>query len=162
VSAKVVGTGGEDTTVDGGMSDLRAAVQAQAHRNQMLKAQAAELMGELERLRSGLDELRRNLLAISVTVTSDDGMVTVTVGPRGQVQRLDIDPRIYRRPDARALADTILTTIQRAAAQAQERVEATCRPYFPPEQVREHLSFDFAASVRRLDHQLGGLGLSER
>jgi DNA-binding protein YbaB len=148
--------------VDGGMSDLRAAVQAQAHRNQMLKARAAELMGELERLRSGLDELRRNLLSISVTVTSDDGMVTVTVGPRGQVQRLDLDPRIYRRPDARALADTILTTIQRAVAQAQERVEAVCKPYVPPEEVREHLNFDFTASMRRLDQQFGGLGLHER
>lgn len=148
--------------MDGGVTDIRAAVQAQAHTNRLLKERAAELMGELERLRAGLDELRRTLLSISVTVTSDDGMVTATVGPRGQLQRLELDPRIYRRPDARALADTIVTTVQRAAAQAQERVEAAVKPYVPPEELREHLNFDLTASMRRMEHQLGGLGPEAR
>jgi DNA-binding protein YbaB len=144
--------------VDGGVSDIRAAVQAQAHTNRLLKERAAELMGELERLRAGLDELRQKLLSISVTVTSDDGMVTATVGPRGQLQRLELDPRIYRRPDARALADTIVTTVQRAAAQAQARVEAAVKPYVPPEELRGHLNFDLTASMRRMEQELGGLG----
>lgn len=123
--------------------------------NAALRARADELLGELNRLRSGLSGLQARLRAVNASVTSDDGMVTATVGPRGQLVSLEIDPRIYRRPDSRLLAQTITQTVQAAAARAQEQVMAACRPYFPDAEVQAHLDFDFDGMMRRLDHELG-------
>lgn len=127
--------------------------------NSGLKARADELLGELDRLRSGLGDLQQKLVAITATVTSDDGLVTATVGPKGDLLRLDLDPRLYRRPDARYLAETITRTVQAAAAKAQEQVTAACKPYMPEADVQSHLKFDLTGAMRRMENQLGELGL---
>jgi DNA-binding protein YbaB len=130
--------------------------------NADLRARADELMGELTRLRSGLGDLQRTLTQVRASATSDDGLVTATVGPRGQLIRLDLDRRIYRRPDAVQLASTITETIQRASAAAQEKVAAACRPYVPDAELQAHLDFDFAGIMRRMDHELDGLNRGGR
>lgn len=125
--------------------------------NASLRARADELLGELNRLRGGLSDLQSKLREVRATVTSDDGLVTVTVGPRGQVVSVELDPRLYRRPDSRLLAATITKTAQAAQAKAQEQVRALCRPFIPDADVQAHLDFDFAGMTRRLDDELGGV-----
>ena len=112
------------------------------------RLRAENLRVRFERIRDGYPELRRALLAVSATATSDDGLVTVTVGPRGQVVRLELDPRIYRRPDSRRLAATITATIDAATARAMSAVTELTRPYIPAEVFQTHLDFDFDTASR--------------
>ncbi len=85
-------------------------------------AQTEALRSTFERLTAQAPAIHAKARAVESTQTSRDGLICVTVGARGDLVRLDIDPRIYRRPDSRALADTIAETIQLATGKARERV----------------------------------------
>jgi DNA-binding protein YbaB len=119
-----------------------------------MRSRVAEAMEHLERLRAGYTELHHGLQAVSATATSDDGLVTVTVGPQGRVVRLELDPRIYRRPDSRRLAETITATIKHAADEAELKVRRLCRPFMADEEITAHLTGDVDALVRRLEDEL--------
>lgn len=127
--------------------------------NRQLRARAEELMGEFNRLRTGMGELQQKLRQITATAKSDDGYVKATVGPRGQLVRLELDPRIYRRPDSKQLAATITQTINRATADAMAQVSEACKPYLPEEELQAHLQFDVDGMRRRLDSELEFLNL---
>ncbi|MFC7722998.1 YbaB/EbfC family nucleoid-associated protein [Nonomuraea recticatena] len=87
-----------------------------------LQAYANELRSLFTHIQDGALDLHRQARAVQVTETSADGLVSATVGPLGNLLRLDLDPRIYRQPDSRQLADSITQTVIRAAAQVRERV----------------------------------------
>jgi DNA-binding protein YbaB len=116
-------------------------------------------MGEFNRMRTGMGELQQKLRQITATAKSDDGYVTAVVGPRGQLVRLELDPRIYRRPDSKQLATTISDTIKRAAADAMAQVSEACKPFIPEEELQAHLQFDVDGMRRRLDSELEFLNL---
>lgn len=122
--------------------------------NHALRVRADELIGELDRLRTGMGDLQQRLRQITATATSSDGYVTAVVGPRGHLIRLTLDPRIYRRPDSKQLATTIAKTIQQAAEDATAQVSAACKPFLGDEELRAHLNFDFDGLGRRLDSEL--------
>jgi len=82
---------------------------------------------DLKHLRDGLRTVQTRLTDVRVTETSDDGLVSATVGGRGELLDLDLDPRIYRTPDSRALATAITTTIRRARTEAADRAAALTR-----------------------------------
>ncbi|WIM99926.1 YbaB/EbfC family nucleoid-associated protein [Actinoplanes oblitus] len=69
-------------------------------------------------------QTQRQVLTVTGTATSPDGLITVVVGPRGQLVDLRIDPRVYRQPNAGALAATILATARAAVEQAVEKTAA--------------------------------------
>lgn len=79
------------------------------------------LAQELRRSLGDAAETQRRVLSVTGSATSPDGLVTVVVGPRGQLVDLRIDPRVYRRPNAGALAATILATARAAVEQAVEQ-----------------------------------------
>ncbi|MFD1934564.1 MULTISPECIES: YbaB/EbfC family nucleoid-associated protein [Nonomuraea] len=121
-----------------------------------LQAYADELRATFMRLREEGAELHAKARAVQVTEKSRDGLVTVTVGSRGELVRLDLDPRIYRHPDARGLADTIAETVQRAAAKAQEQIIDVFAPLVPAEQMQAHLDGDLETVMNQLADQMGG------
>lgn len=122
-----------------------------------MRAYADELQQTFRRMQEEAPALQRQARAIQVTETSRDGLITVTVGARGELVRLDIDPRIYRRPDARALADAITDTIHKAGTTARERVVETFEPLIPAEQMKAHLSGDLDAVMEQMaGRMLGG------
>lgn len=94
--------------------------------------------------------------AVQVTQKSRDGLVTVTVGPRGDLVRLDLDPRIYRRPDSRELADTITETVQKAVAAARDQVVETFSSIVPAEQMRATVEGDLDGMLAAMTQQLDG------
>jgi DNA-binding protein YbaB len=51
------------------------------------------------------------------------GSDEAVVGPRGQLVELEIDPRVYRRPDSQALAAAIVATATRAGADVDAQVQ---------------------------------------
>ncbi len=114
------------------------------------------LQVKLHRLMDQGPELARQARAVQVTETSPDGLVSVTVGARGDLVRLDLDPRIYRRPDSRALADTITETVHRATAAAQEQVVQTFAGVADADQLRATVSGDDDALTAIVTDQMHG------
>lgn len=127
-----------------------------------LRARADELMAQFERMRSGVDDLQQQLKAVDVTVVSEDGFVTVTVGPSGRVTKVEFDPRIYRRPDSRELSTTVTETIQRATETALAEVEELLQPFVPDGQFQAYLDHDLAGVFGQLDRDISGRGADER
>ncbi|MEU7740907.1 YbaB/EbfC family nucleoid-associated protein [Nonomuraea sp. NPDC049158] len=112
-----------------------------------LRAYTQELRDNFVRLQNESRALHDRARAVRVTGRSPDGLVTVTVGARGDLVRLDLDPRVFRRPDSGALATVITETVHQAAAQAQEEVIAIFEPLIPPAQMRAQLQGDLDAGL---------------
>ncbi|MER6512021.1 YbaB/EbfC family nucleoid-associated protein [Nonomuraea sp. NPDC048881] len=121
-----------------------------------MRAYGDELRDMFRQIQDVGMELHQQAKAVQVTETSKDGLVSVTVGSRGELIRLDLDPRIYRRPDARQLADTIAETTRLAAERAQERVTEIFEPVIPREDFQAHLSGDLETVMARLADRMGG------
>lgn len=119
-----------------------------------MQARVDELMADFHRLRDGASGLQQTLQAIRCTARSRDGLVTVTVGARGDVVSLDLDPRLYRSPDSKALAASIVSTIQAAAAEAADKVTEACSSLMPAEDVRAQMDMNFESLFRRMDDNL--------
>jgi DNA-binding protein YbaB len=89
--------------------------------------------------------------AIDGTAVSADGYVEVTVDARGAVVGLALDPRVYREPDADALAATIIATADTAAEVARERVFAAVKPLLPPRASVEDVDLAFDPVLHHLE-----------
>jgi DNA-binding protein YbaB len=72
------------------------------------------MVGDLRRSLDNMGTLQRQLMRVTGTAWSDDRMVKAVVGPRGQLIELDIDPRVYRKPNSKALAASIVATVRAA------------------------------------------------
>ncbi|MFI7440488.1 YbaB/EbfC family nucleoid-associated protein [Nonomuraea indica] len=121
-----------------------------------MQAYAEELRSMFMRMQDEAFDLHKKARAVQVTETSRDGLVSATVGPRGDLIRLDLDPRLYRRPDSRHLADTITETVARAAEKARERVVEIFEPVIPPEQMAAHIEGDIETVMRQLAERMTG------
>lgn len=107
-----------------------------------MKSLADSLRGQFEKLVDEGPRMAREAREVSITESSADGLVKVTVDPRGSLLALDLDPRIYRRPDARALAESIIETIRAATEVAQERVLDIFEQVIPRDELRVQLTGD--------------------
>ncbi|NUP04160.1 MAG: YbaB/EbfC family nucleoid-associated protein [Nonomuraea sp.] len=121
-----------------------------------MRAYADELRDMFRQIQDAGVELHARARAVQVTETSRDGLVSVTVGSRGELVRLDIDPRVYRRPDARHLADSITETARRATERAQERITEIFEPVIPREEFQAHLDGDLETVLARLADRMEG------
>jgi DNA-binding protein YbaB len=121
-----------------------------------------------ERLRADLISLRQSISEIAETAYSPDGLVKVTVGESGRLTELVLDPRIYRKTDATALAATITATIHAAVAAANARMVEVTKPFLPDEipllddDSEDGLGRVFDPMLRHLDGQLDGGGRDGR
>ncbi|GAB2448376.1 hypothetical protein GCM10027187_14620 [Streptosporangium sandarakinum] len=121
-----------------------------------MQAYAEELRATFTRLQERGPEIHRQARAVQVTEKSRDGLVSATVGARGDLIRLDLDPRIYRRQDSRELADVITDTVHRATEKARARVVELFEPLVPGEQMKEHLEGDLESVLERMAAQMLG------
>ncbi|MGW4799543.1 YbaB/EbfC family nucleoid-associated protein [Nonomuraea sp. NPDC004297] len=119
-----------------------------------LQAYAEELRETFMRMQREAKDLNARAQAIQITEQSADGHVSATVSVRGELIRLDLDPRVFRRPDARGLADTITATVRQARTRALEELVELFGPVVPPEQLRAHLDGDLETV---LDQLSGGM-----
>lgn len=123
-----------------------------------MRAYADELEKRFHRLQEDGPKLAKRARALQVTEKSPDGLISATVGSRGELIRLDIDPRIYRRPDARELADTITETITKAGTRARQKVVDLFAELVPREQMTAQLNGDQDALTEVLHKQMRGEG----
>lgn len=137
------------------------AVSANREANRELRDRLAEVHERYARLRSDLDDLQKRLDAVRITVVSPDGLVRVTVGPRGQLVDLRLIRRATRNMDNEYVSRTIMATVHSAASQAAERVQTLMGDYLPTDSgalryLRDH---DFGSLLGRSDeivHDLAG------
>ncbi|GGQ02571.1 YbaB/EbfC family nucleoid-associated protein [Streptosporangium pseudovulgare] len=90
-----------------------------------------ELAEEYNRQAAQLRETYGRLNELNVTAQSDDGMVSVTVGPRGQVQDLTLDPRVYRKLSPSELARAIMEQIGAATGEVADQTKELMAPFLP-------------------------------
>lgn len=74
----------------------------------------------LAELRASLEDVRERLEQACYDGRSDDERITARVDSTGRLVALDINPRVFRSPDAEGLAASIVLAVQRAAAKAVE------------------------------------------
>lgn len=92
----------------------------------MERPQLSALRTMLDDLRNTLDnavETQRKIFEVTGTAWSDDRMIKAVVGPRGQLIELEIDPRVYRKPNSKALAASIVATVRMAVEEAVSRTQ---------------------------------------
>jgi len=123
-----------------------------------MRAYAEELQSRFQRLTTEGPKLHEQARAVQVTEKSPDGLISATVGARGELIRLDLDPRIYRQPDSRELADTITETIKAAGAAAKDRVLEVFEPLIPREEMQLHMDGDIEGVMERMSDQMLGKG----
>ncbi|MEU9832564.1 YbaB/EbfC family nucleoid-associated protein [Streptosporangium sp. NPDC048047] len=121
-----------------------------------MQAYAEELRATFTRLQEQGPEIHRQARAVQVTEKSRDGLVSATVGARGDLVRLDLDPRIYRRQDSRELADVITDTVHRATEKARARVVELFEPLVPGDQMKAHLEGDLESVLEQMAAQMLG------
>jgi DNA-binding protein YbaB len=78
-------------------------------------------------MRADLLALRAALPDIRESVYSDDGLIAVTLGGRGEILDLSLDHRLYRHTDSRRLAGDIGATVRAAGALVRSRRSAFAR-----------------------------------
>ncbi|GAB7040264.1 MULTISPECIES: YbaB/EbfC family nucleoid-associated protein [Catenuloplanes] len=100
--------------------------------NAALKARFADAYGQYERVRDGIGELRTRLSELSVSAVDAKELIRATVGPRGQLTSLEIEPRAYRAYEPHELADEITRVVADAAARATETVRELAGEVLPP------------------------------
>jgi DNA-binding protein YbaB len=72
------------------------------------------MIGDLRRSIGNIGTVQRRLMQVTGEAWSDDRLIKAVVGPRGQLLDLEIDPRIYRTPNSKALAASIIATVRAA------------------------------------------------
>jgi DNA-binding protein YbaB len=77
-----------------------------------------ETLDGLQKTIDNMDSIHKRMLQVTGSGWSDDRMIRATVGPRGQLTELEIDPRVYRNPNSKALAAAIMAAIRTAVTDA--------------------------------------------
>lgn len=94
-----------------------------------LRAEFEHLATEYDRARRHLQTMQERLQASSSTAKSDDGLVSVTVGPRGNLTKLEIHARAYKRLSPSELAESIVKTADKAVGQAVAEFQELLKPF---------------------------------
>lgn len=123
-----------------------------------MRAYAEELESRFKKLTTEGPQLQKRARAVQVTEKSSDGLISATVGVGGELIRLDLDPRIYRHPDSRDLADTITETVKAAGVKAKEQALEIFEPLIPREEMLLHMDGNIEGVLERMSDQMLGKG----
>ena len=121
-----------------------------------VKAYAEQLQSSFEKMLVEGPKVAAEARAMTVTKKSKDGLVTVTVSARGELETLELDPRIYRRPDSRELAESIVELTQAATAEAKEAVIAIFEKIAPRTTVERHMNGDIEGISEDMNARMMG------
>ncbi|NBE95071.1 YbaB/EbfC family nucleoid-associated protein [Nonomuraea sp. KC401] len=100
-----------------------------------ISALAREINQQTTRIREAYSELS----TMKHTTSSEDGMVSVTVGRHGQVRRIELNPRVYRTQSPSQLADAIMQQINKATAAVSEQSKQLLQPLLPEDLPHEEV-----------------------
>ncbi|MFI6595581.1 YbaB/EbfC family nucleoid-associated protein [Nonomuraea sp. NPDC050536] len=94
-------------------------------------AEIERLTEEYARQAARVKQAYGELNELEVTAESGDGLVAVTVGGRGQVRGIELNPRVYRKVSPSELAESIMELIDRATDTVTERSRELLGPLVP-------------------------------
>jgi DNA-binding protein YbaB len=109
------------------MSESRPPTFATEQTVAQAKAVYANLLDEVDGLRQRAAEFRERAAAVEGEAATAEKDVRVVVGPQGELRKLDIDPRAYRRLGPTELAEEILALSRTARRAAAEQIEHATR-----------------------------------
>jgi DNA-binding protein YbaB len=112
-------------------------------------------LGHLEEIERDVRRMRQAVADSTGTAESADGLIEATVGVHGELVDLTLDPRLYRTPDADALAEQIRTTVNEAGHNAQEKLRRDLSRYLP-EDADGAADLGFEAFLREFGPLRGG------
>lgn len=90
-----------------------------------------QLLTEYDRMRGNLAAMQQRLATALGEAKSHDGSVRLTVGPRGDLRTLEIEPRAYRQHSPSELAEEILALTKQATNDVQRQLEEVMAPFLP-------------------------------
>ena len=99
--------------------------------NSALWADFDRLLTQYERSRKDLTTVQEGMRDSRATAESEDGLIKATVGPHGTLADLEISPRAHRRLGPTQMAETIVATVEKAAAAMNKRAEELLAPFLP-------------------------------
>lgn len=106
-------------------------MQPSAQTNAVLRARMEQLLGEYEQLRRDLAAARERMRGLSGAASTSDGTVTVGVDAQGRPNRLEIDPKAYRRFSPSQLAAEILRLYAQAGREVTGKAAEVMAPFLP-------------------------------
>lgn len=92
-----------------------------------------DMLAQLKKSVEALPRTQERMTSVTGVSFSDDRLVKVVVGPQGQLVDLEIDPRVFRQPDAKELSAKILATTRDAVRQVTERMQEIMAEQLPPD-----------------------------
>ncbi|MGA8112392.1 MAG: YbaB/EbfC family nucleoid-associated protein [Actinocatenispora sp.] len=95
------------------------------------QAHIDELMDQYRTMRDNVSAMQEQVREIVGTAESEDGLVRASVGYRGDLSGLEIDPRVLRSYDSLTLSETILAVAQAATTDLRRQMTETMSPYLP-------------------------------
>ncbi len=110
------------------------------------QAQIDGLLTQYRQMQANLGHVRQKMTEVSATAQSPDGLISATVGYRGDLTALEIDPRALRPADPQALADSIVAATQAAVEQVREEIHEVMAPAIPDPELLSRVSRDVARS----------------
>jgi DNA-binding protein YbaB len=78
-----------------------------------------------------IHRMNRELAALEGFAESSNRLVAAVVGVRHDLRSLRIDPRVYREPDAGALAEDIVEAVREACDDVDRRAREVAGPLLP-------------------------------
>jgi hypothetical protein len=106
------------------------------------EAAIRSIMDDLGQALKNLPQTQDRLMSLTGVGWSPDRMVKVEVGPRGQLVDLEIDPRVFRRPDAGSLKAAILAASAEAVRKVNEQAFEVMLGTMPPDLAELRARFD--------------------
>lgn len=94
----------------------------------------SSMIDDLRHTLDGAVQTRQQMLEVTGTAWSDDRLIKAVVGPRGQLIDLDIDPRVYRTPNSKALSASIVSTVRAAVDDAAKKTREILDKAMPRDQ----------------------------
>jgi len=102
-----------------------------------LSGRLDEVLAQYQQARADLQAVQERVRSVTATVKSSKGLVTVTVGPQGDITELTFNTRGYRSMVPAELSTVLIETIAKARAEVAEQMRAAVTPFLPFD-----LSFD--------------------
>lgn len=85
------------------------------------------LMGKMQEMQSKMEDLQGEIAEIEAEGSAGGGLVKLTVGAKGEIRGLKIDPSLFKEDDVEILEDLIIAAHADAAAKAQGKAEEKMR-----------------------------------
>jgi DNA-binding protein YbaB len=94
-----------------------------------------EIAGDYRRRLDELRQMQHDVRQVTATARTRDGLVSVEVGPQGQLRDIRFDPRVYERMSPQRLARTIKELTGEASNEAAGQAKQITAAFLPEDLV---------------------------